>query len=566
MKATKLTTLLFLLICSAVFAATIAEQLTSIDDSKDAIKAAIEAKGVTVGSALLASYSLKISEITGGGEVATAAWAGRPSDWLPMPDLPEGVERIAALFGVASNSPNYVAFSCTGITEVNWGDGTATETVTSGVTAEHSYSYASMSASTTTSSGIRQAILVINPQAGQHITTFTTNKTHSKMPSNGRNFFWLEMAFRCPAMTSIPALTINTRNLLAISWYGPVSFVDGSYMLSSLWGISAIPHLDTAGITTLAYFFRNNSALTSVPMFDIASSTLSYCLFDSCVALITVPALNFSRNTNGTGIFNNCTSLAYTPPFNMASTTTSYRMFYNCTNITSIGDLDLRSATDFSEMFRSCGSLQILPDMRMDSATSMAYMCMYCYSLQGVPPINAPKVTTLTNAFEDCWSLVSVPDLKVASATSLYRTFFNNQSLATVTIYAPSVNYMVETFRQCSSLESLPMMDTSNVANFYAVCYGDTKLKNVPAWNMSSATELGYAFGNCPALESFAAYGARYPLGLASCNLSASAINTVFTNLGNAISPGATAITVSGNPGYATCDPSIATAKGWVVN
>lgn len=47
--------------------ATIAENLQSIADSKAAIKAAIEGKGVEVGNAPLADYAGKISEIEGGG-------------------------------------------------------------------------------------------------------------------------------------------------------------------------------------------------------------------------------------------------------------------------------------------------------------------------------------------------------------------------------------------------------------------------------------------------------------------------------------------------------------------
>lgn len=47
--------------------ATIAEQLTKLNDSKQAIKGAIEAKGVTVGDAPLSEYAGKIAAIEGGG-------------------------------------------------------------------------------------------------------------------------------------------------------------------------------------------------------------------------------------------------------------------------------------------------------------------------------------------------------------------------------------------------------------------------------------------------------------------------------------------------------------------
>lgn len=53
--------------------ATIAENLQTIIDSKAAIKAAIEAKGVAVGDAALTQYASKIEEIEQGGEVVEEA-------------------------------------------------------------------------------------------------------------------------------------------------------------------------------------------------------------------------------------------------------------------------------------------------------------------------------------------------------------------------------------------------------------------------------------------------------------------------------------------------------------
>ena len=61
----------------------IASELQDKIDSKAAIKAAIEAKGVTVGDVKLNQYASKIDEIQQGG---TGDWI-RPSDWLPIDNL-----------------------------------------------------------------------------------------------------------------------------------------------------------------------------------------------------------------------------------------------------------------------------------------------------------------------------------------------------------------------------------------------------------------------------------------------------------------------------------------------
>lgn len=53
-------------------------------------------------------------------------------------------------------------------------------------------------------------------------------------------------------------------------------------------------------------------------------------------------------------------------------------------------------------------------------------------------------------------------------------------------------------------------------------------------------------------------------LNVSSCNLSASALNVMFEDLGT-VSPSSGFIQVQGNPGALTCNTSIATAKGYVV-
>jgi hypothetical protein len=53
-------------------------------------------------------------------------------------------------------------------------------------------------------------------------------------------------------------------------------------------------------------------------------------------------------------------------------------------------------------------------------------------------------------------------------------------------------------------------------------------------------------------------------IDIQSCQLSAAALNTFFTDL-SAVTPGTAFIVALSNPGSATCNPSIATAKGYVV-
>jgi hypothetical protein len=55
----------------------------------------------------------------------------------------------------------------------------------------------------------------------------------------------------------------------------------------------------------------------------------------------------------------------------------------------------------------------------------------------------------------------------------------------------------------------------------------------------------------------------KFTVSYSSCKLSTTALNDVFSGLG--IASGTQTITITNNPGAATCDRSIATGKNWTV-
>jgi hypothetical protein len=69
-------------------------------------------------------------------------------------------------------------------------------------------------------------------------------------------------------------------------------------------------------------------------------------------------------------------------------------------------------------------------------------------------------------------------------------------------------------------------------------------------------------FTTCSSLARIQAKDFQWTFSVANCKLSATALNEIYTNL-----PTVTAqtITITGNYGTATDDPTIATAKGWTV-
>ena len=121
---------------------TISAALQDKIDSKAAIKAAIEAKGVSVGDVLLSDYASKVAEIVQGG---SGDWI-RPSDWLEIDSLvTAGEQKTVGLYAIYPNNntlgiTNKVAFAVTGNHTIDWGDGVV-ENVNSNVQAQHIYDY-----------------------------------------------------------------------------------------------------------------------------------------------------------------------------------------------------------------------------------------------------------------------------------------------------------------------------------------------------------------------------------------------------------------------------------------
>ena len=103
----------------------------------------------------------------------------------------------------------------------------------------------------------------------------------------------------------------------------------------------------------------------------------------------------------------------------------------------------------------------------------------------------------------------------------------------------------------------------SNISNASYLFFGCFALQSVPALDTALGTNFSYMFYGCYALQWSDVYGGRYAISYATANLSAAALDNIYTNLGTAA--GAQTITVTGNWGTAGDDPTIATAKGFSV-
>ena len=223
------------------------------------------------------------------------------------------------------------------------------------------------------------------------------------------------------------------------------------------------------------------------------------------------------------------------------------------------------SVVDFSYLFSGCYSLQAVVSISTDvvSDVNMGNMFYNCSSITSVPLFNTSAVTNMGNMFYNCQSLTSVPLFNTTAVTNMSSMFVYCSSITSVPLFnTTAVTNMSSMFIYCHSLTSVPLFNTSAVTNMGNMFYNCQSLTSVPLFNTTAVTNMSNMFYNCQSLAKVSMTGMNVSFSVANCKLSAARLNEIYSNL--ATVTGQT-ITVTGNYGTATDDPTIATAKGWTV-
>lgn len=403
----------------------------------------------------------------------------RPTDWLTLPSLSSTVV-FTGLFAVFDDSNNYVAIqgiATTGIYTVDWGDGTSiTSSGTTLVT--HNYAYSSISSSTLTSRGYRQAIITITMNSG----TFTGIVTGGSDTSYANIFAsrgWLDMKMGDPTLSSINiSNTQSNSNLLENVTIESCAATVTSLALSNLSGLQNI----TLPVTT-----KLSSAAN---------------LFSGCTALIAAPMFDTSTNTAFNSMFAGCSSLKYVPNYITSNCTTFASMFSGCSIIESIPQFDTSKATNTSFMFQSCFKLGQIPYLNTSNVTTMSGMFSACYNLSTAPPLDTTKVTTTSSMFLNCNSLESVPLYNTSNVTTADSMFFGCTSLPTISAFDTSKFINASTmFSGCQSLLTIPTLSLANVTNAAGMFNGCSSLQDASMLSFPALTTgYGTMFASCAGL------------------------------------------------------------------
>jgi hypothetical protein len=443
----------------------------------------------------------------------------RPSDWLTLPTVNVGDQKVVGLIAVHAGGSNQVAINAAGAYTVNWGDGSSPENVATGVTIQHSMSYAGVSG-TECSRGYRQAIVTITPQAGQNLTTIDlTIQGTGVYASTPSNWLDIKMAGANVATLKISSnAAVTARMLEQFEYVGPSNIVTGTSAFYNAALLKKIIGTEwTALIQTFTTMFVNCVALQNIPLFDTSSGINFTSMFNACLGLKNVPPLDTSSGTNFTSMFSGCYGLHTIPLLDLSSGITFTSMFQGCIALDNIPLFNTILGQTFTSMFSGCSTLTSVPLLNTGAGTVFTSMFLSCVSLKTVPLFNTSLGTTFTTMFSSCYQLEIVPLFNLGAGIT-----FTNM------------------FQSCYALRAIPLF---NVAN--------------------GTTGLDTMLSNCFSLQVGAMSGTKVNVTYTNCKLSSTELDAIYTNLASGVT--AKTITVTNNWGVSGDTPSIATAKGWTV-
>ena len=526
----------------------------------------------------------------------------RPTDWLTMPTITSPEQKMALLIAVFEQGSNFIALTCAGAYTVDWGDG-VTENIATGVQANHEYTYSALSGTDSTR-GYRQAIIVVTPQGGSNLTSIDLRKTHSSV-TTVYNSPILECIISAPnatsltvgggspqpimlenfviknsaAVTNFASLLSGARSLRNVSFENLGALTATSFMFLNCSSLTTIPLFETRNVTNTQSMFQGCASLIEIPLLNTGNVTGATSMFSGCQALRylptldtrnvtsmasfltgclslkTVPLLNLSRVTNVQSMFQGCYSLVSVPLFDTSAVTSFVAMFANCYSLKFVPFFNTSAATNMSQMFTGCNALTAVPLFRTSLVTNMSSMFASCFVLKSVPLFNTASVTDMSSMFIYCSALKSVPLFNTAAVTNMtnmFAMFGGYSSLTDVPLFnTAAVTNMSGMFLTCNTLIKIPLFVTSAVTNMQNMFSGCINLSTVPLLSTSSVTTGNFAtmFASCVNLSRAALSGTKFTISYASCKLSRTELESIFTYLG--LGTGQT-ITITGNYGAAT--------------
>lgn len=320
------------------------------------------------------------------------------------------------------------------------------------------------------------------------------------------------------------------------------------YMFQDCWNLLEAGNNVFAGATNVGDMLRNCYALQwKDATVDIPYATTVSGVFTGCTNITKLPNINLPLATTLGVLLSSCNNLTEVGNIHAPVATSAYGLLSNNTSLLKVGNVNLPLAANVDQLFYGNYRLRQVGTITT-SASLVSMNSMYCMCgemINPVMPSNTQNVSSANSLFAYCRNMVKAPVL------NLLATSCNSSNM----------------FQECNK-----MVDASQVRITFAIT-ASSMYANCSA--MTKPATAGYVYANtAPSFATGCRSLQRFPPGVlsisrafsvANSGLTTAGLNAMFTSLPTAYNFGSEAITITGCPGAATCNRTIATDKGWTV-
>ena len=245
----------------------------------------------------------------------------RNPEYLDLPALSNGDQKVYLLVKIYEKFGNHIRLKAEADYKVDWGDGQGSVNYSSGAFADYSIDFTNISPTTQTTEGYRQAIVTLEPQSGQNLTSFVMGNLLNPADGYGGtgNMNIIDCKMASSNITSLNNSFYNNR------------------------GLEQFEYVGTCNVTNMNQAFYLSYKLQKVVGIDTSNVTNFYRCFRQCQMLLEVPKLDISSGSGAATreMFFNCYIIEFIEPWSL--------------------DADAPNITSIQNMFTSCNRLMVCP-------------------------------------------------------------------------------------------------------------------------------------------------------------------------------------------------------------
>ena len=480
----------------------------------------------------------------------------RPADWLPLPAINPGEQKLVGLFAVYPGPGNVLALRASGNYTVDWGDGTTTAVSSPGeVIKPHTYWFAN------NFYGPLERMSLANPGDNHWIKriegTFVAYRNGTILDSSAYRVE-VNPSTNNVEMVLTPPVPDGEFANLQVRWDWGETVVE-SVVAEHRYSYDALPASSQCSrgyrqviVTltpqagsdlTLVDLSPRHSSISqddaSCPWLELAISlpraqigpSLVLCGYErygtwdylGSVERIVIQDAGGATNFRWLlyyasslrvfelhraealeaidGMFGNCSSLDHIRLPALPQLSSASELLYGATALRELRLSGLANITSLEGMCQDATGLERVWIEDAPRLTSTASLFQGCSNLRQVSLSGAPRVSDMSSMFAGCSSLINAPELETTAVTTMASMFEDCTSLRHVPHYdTTGVRSMAWMFNGCWALAQIPAFDTrllESMEGMFSSCYA---LTTIPLLQLASVGSMSSTFSGCYAL------------------------------------------------------------------